>query len=84
MSKINKLFQCRLTYGVVFHVLYVIVLGFLQRAEQHGPGDGLLRYAVVQLAVVGARLDAAVEPVAEELLQQMPQLTTPIKTIVVY
>ena len=71
MSKINKdLFQCRLTYGVVFHVVYVIVLGFLQHAEQHWPGDGLLRYAVVQLAMVGARQDAAVEPFAEELLQQ--------------
>ena len=71
-SQIKKdLFQCRMTYGVVFHVVYAIVLGFLQRAEQHGPSDGGLRYAVVQLAVVGALLDAAGEFFAEELLQPL-------------
>ena len=43
----------------------------LQHAEQHGPGDGLLRYAVMQLAVVGARLYAAVVQVTEDLLQQL-------------
>ena len=52
-------------------MVFAIVLGFLQRAEQHGPGDGGLRYAVVHLAVVGALLDAAGEFFVEELLQQL-------------
>ena len=52
-------------------MVYATVLGFLQRAEQHGPRDGDLRYAVVQLAAVGARVDAAGDCLAEELLQHL-------------
>ena len=71
-SKVNKdLFQCRLTYGVVFHLVRAILLGSLQRAEQQGPGDVGLRYAVVQLTVLGAHQDAAGELFFEVLLQQL-------------